>query len=108
MYGSFAINYVYLSDKASVTQYYMSFHNKLPGEKKSSKYHACIFNLLLLIGKQHGNEKSILIFGIQKFKKRHKASNLQYIICLFQDIGVEGEAKEKLSVDLICGKCDIT
>lgn len=54
MCGSFVINYVYLSDTPSVTQDLMSFYNKLPGGKKkqhTSKFHACICNLLLLVGK---------------------------------------------------------
>lgn len=54
MCGSFVIIYVYLSDTPSVKQDHKSFYNKLPGEKKkkhTSKYHACICNLLLLGGK---------------------------------------------------------
>lgn len=34
MYSSFVINYDYVSDTPSVTQYHMNFYNKLPGGKK--------------------------------------------------------------------------
>lgn len=58
MYSSIAINEVYLSDTSHATQYHMNFYNKLRGGKKkhTSKYHACICNLLL-IGKHEWKQK---------------------------------------------------